>query len=153
MFSKPNEFVRPDLIFTYWIYLWFFAFVIAKYASSTSTTFVPNPSFALLVGIIENVFTVGYMLWIGAAHILWFILAVIMTKVVPFWLVFDRNQIFSRTPILDTAVLFVAYTAYLVVMGTNPVEVYLQILKSFEQNKIMTPFYFIMDWIQKHNFL
>lgn len=138
-------FIRPDLIFTYWIYLWFIVYLFIPKPS-----LVPNPSFALLVGILENIFTIGYLVYIGSAHTVWFALSAIVTKGVPFYLVFDRNQIFSKTPIVDTVVLFLAYTAYLFAVGTNPVEVYTQILDSFKKNLIKTPFYYIMDNIQSY---
>jgi len=142
------EFIRPDLIFTYWIYVWFIVYVIATKLTSSDTTkptIVPNPAFALLIGILENVFTIGYMIYVGAVHIGWFVLAVVLTKVVPFLVVFEPNRLFSRTPIVDTVVLFGAYTVYLLILGTNPLDVYWQILKSFEQDRIRTPFYFIMN--------
>ena len=140
-------FIRPDMIFTYWVLLWFFV-----YLAVPKPTIVPNPSFALLLGLVENAFTVVYMLYIGAAHLWWFLLSALVTKGVPFYLVFDRAQLFSRTPILDTALLFLAYTVYLLVLGTNPVEVYIQMLQSFDKkygNQIRTPFYYLMDKINR----
>jgi hypothetical protein len=159
--NSPNAFIRPDLIFTYWIYVWFLAYVVAsqlagpKDASSIRSeslpkdALVPNPAFALLIGILENVFTIGYMLWIGAPRIGWFVAAVVVTKVVPFWYVYEPARLFSSTPIKDTVILFAMYTAYLLVLGTNPIEVYKQILKSFEQDRIRTPFYYVMNLLSK----
>ncbi len=146
------DFIRPDLIFTYWIYVWFIVYVIAAKLTGGDTTkpsIVPNPAFALLVGILENVFTIGYMMYVGASRIGWFILAVVITKIIPFWIVFEPNRLFSRTPMVDTVVLFGAYTVYLLVLGTNPLDVYRQILRSFEQDRIRTPFYFIMNQFER----
>lgn len=140
-------FIRPDMIFTYWVLLWFFVYLFVP-----KPTIVPNPSFALLLGLVEHMLTAVYILYIGAAHLWWFLLSALVTKGVPFYLVFDRAQLFSRTPILDTALLFLAYTVYLLVLGTNPVEVYTQILDSFDKkygNQIRTPFYYLMDKINR----
>jgi hypothetical protein len=139
-------FIRPDMIFTYWVLLWFFVYWVMP-----KPTIVPNPSFALLVGLAENLAFVVYLVYIGAAHIVQFLLVVLITKGVPLYLVFDRAQLFSRTPVFDTVLLFVAYTVYLMVLGTNPVEVYRQIIDAFHaslnstKQQIRTPFYYIVD--------
>jgi len=143
-------FIRPDMIFTYWVLLWFIVYLVVP-----KPTIVPNPSFALLLGLVENLVFIVYLIYIGAAHIMQFFLVVLVTKGVPLYLVFDREQLFSRTPILDTVLLFLAYTLYLIVLGTNPVEVYMQILDAFHNSlngakeQIRTPFYYLMDKIKR----
>lgn len=72
--------LRPDLVFSYWIYFWFllYAFKLIKY----------SPKFALILGLIDNIIMLFLMLYFGTKRktIFYFIMINTFIKVLPLYL-------------------------------------------------------------------
>jgi hypothetical protein len=78
----PN---RPDLIFSYWIVLWFFLYI---------TKIIPyNPKYLFIAGIILAVFQVTIMLTYQKSftYIFAFVLANLLIKGIPLYMLYRRK--------------------------------------------------------------
>jgi hypothetical protein len=69
--------IRPDFILSYWIFLWYIAYILKI------TTI--SPKILFVIGIIENIWTM-FVIWGKATteNFIYFILVFIFTKVIPF---------------------------------------------------------------------
>ncbi len=97
--------LRADLVFSYWIYLWciLYAFKI--------TTF--SPKFPLILGLIDNIIMLGFMLVYGTSKetIFYFILINTLIKVVPLY--YLRFEQLKMKDIYFTVVLFIIFVLWL----------------------------------------
>jgi Na+/H+ antiporter NhaA len=97
--------LRPDMIFSYWIYLWYiiYVFKLTKY----------SPKFALGLGIIDNIIMLFMMIVFGTnkKSIGWFIFVNTMIKVIPFYTL--RKGRIQTTDLYFTAGLFIVFIIWL----------------------------------------
>jgi hypothetical protein len=97
--------LRPDLVFSYWIYLWYilYAFKITSF----------SPKFPLLLGLIDNLVMLILMLVYGTSKVTIFYFIIINTiiKVVPLY--YLRNQAINMKDIYFTIVLFGIFVIWL----------------------------------------
>ena len=97
--------LRPDLIFSYWIYVWYILFVFHYTEYS--------PKFALLIGVIDNIIMLILMLRYGTKTktIILFILVNTLIKIVPLY--YLRNNVLKWKDIMATLFLFVLFILWL----------------------------------------
>ena len=97
--------LRADLVFSYWIYLWYilYAFKI--------TTF--SPKFPLILGLIDNIIMLLLMLLYGTSKetIFYFIIINTLIKVVPLY--YLRNEPIKWRDIYFTVFLFILFIGWL----------------------------------------
>jgi len=97
--------LRPDLVFSYWVYFWFilYAFKITNY----------SPKFPLLLGLIHNIIMLLLMLLYGTSKrtIFYFIIINTLIKVVPLY--YLRNEVVIMKDILFTIILFIIFIIWL----------------------------------------
>jgi hypothetical protein len=97
--------LRADLVFSYWIYLWYilYAFKI--------TTF--SPKFPLILGLIDNIIMLLLMLVYGTSRetIFYFIIINTIIKVVPLY--YLRNEPIKWRDIYFTVFLFILFVGWL----------------------------------------
>lgn len=97
--------LRADLVFSYWIYLWYilYAFKITSF----------SPKFPLILGLIDNIIMLGLMLVYGTSRITIFYFIVInsIIKVVPLY--YLRNQVIKMNDVYFTAMLFGLFILWL----------------------------------------
>jgi hypothetical protein len=77
--------LRTDLVFSYWIYVWFilYVFKITSY----------SPKFALILGLVDNIIMLLLMIYFGSKGktILLFIIINTFIKVIPIY--YLRNEV------------------------------------------------------------
>ena len=97
--------LRVDLVFSYWIYLWYilYAFKITIY----------SPKFPLLLGLLDNIIMLILMLLYGTSSrtIFYFIVINTFIKVVPLY--YLRNEKIKAKDIYFTLYLFVLFIIWL----------------------------------------
>lgn len=97
--------LRADLVFSYWIYVWYilYAFKLTHY----------SPKFPLILGLIDNVIMLILMLLYGTSKrtIFYFIIVNTLIKIVPLY--YLRNESFKMKDIYFTAFLFVIFILWL----------------------------------------
>lgn len=97
--------LRADLVFSYWIYVWYilYAFKI--------TTF--SPKFPLILGLIDNIIMLFLMLVYGTSKrtIFYFIIINTLIKVVPLY--YLKNESIKMKDIYFTIFLFIIFVLWL----------------------------------------
>ena len=97
--------LRADLVFSYWIYLWYvlYAFKMIKF----------SPKFALTLGLIDNIIMLVLMFVYGTSTetIFYFIVVNTLIKIVPLY--YLRNEDFVRKDIYFTCFLFFIFSGWL----------------------------------------
>jgi hypothetical protein len=98
--------IRPDLIFSYWIYLWYilYIFKVVKY----------NPKFAIICGMIENLIILLLMCIYNTKKILivLFIIMFFILKLIPLYTIWNDN-IKLNDDIKNTSLLFIIYLVWI----------------------------------------
>jgi len=98
---------RIDFIFSYWIFAWYllYAFKIVNY----------NPRFALIIGIIENIFMLGLMFYYKTEKqlVLYFIIMVFLLKIIPIYTIWN-HKVYNKDRIA-TILLFIIFLGWRII--------------------------------------
>ena len=98
--------IRPDLIFSYWIYLWYilYIFKVLKY----------NPKLAIICGMIENLVIFILMCIYKTKKILvvLFIIMFVILKLIPLYTIWN-DKIHLNDDIKNTSLLFIIYLLWI----------------------------------------
>ena len=99
--------LRADLVFSYWIYLWYilYAFKITNF----------SPKIPLILGLIDNIIMLLLMLVYGTSKetIFYFIIINTLIKVAPLY--YLRNEPIKWIDIYFTIFLFVIFFGYILI--------------------------------------
>lgn len=133
---------RIDFIFSYWILFWYILY-ISKIIHCCS------PLFAILLGLVENLFLLIYISLNGASisTILKFIVIVIVMKGIPYYTL--RNEKITINDIILTMLLFLVYLFWLFINKINFIQIYQKVNNSLIKNKGDTPGIMLIDYILK----
>lgn len=135
--------LRADLVFSYWIYLWYilYAFKITNF----------SPKFPLILGLIDNIIMLLLMLVYGTSKetIFYFIIINTLIKVVPLY--YLRNEPIKWIDIYFTIFLFILFVVWLHLNKQSLVGNIKIIHDSLLYGKNKTPFMAILNKI-KNNF-
>jgi hypothetical protein len=123
--------MRFDLIFSYWILVWYIAYMV-KF-----TDYIPK--FVLIAGILENLVVLFYMVRFGSnmRTISRFIGVNTVIKVIPLYTV--RNDLIRMKDIIATGVYFFIYLCWLYVNEESLTGNYKKIMDSLIHNRDETP--------------
>ena len=135
--------LRADLVFSYWIYLWFILYVF-KF-----TTY--SPKFVIMLALIENAIMLVLMCLYGTSRetIFYFILINTLIKVLPYY--YLREQPIKTEDIYATIVIFIIFNIWLHINKQNLVGNVKLIHDSLIFGKNETPFMTLLEKI-KNNF-
>jgi hypothetical protein len=128
---------RPDLFFSYWIFLWFLFYFFHW------TTY--NPTFALIVAILENCIMVSFMYKTKIHTVVLFIIAMIVFKIIP---LFSINRSIHIRDIVAMILLFFIYCGWLYINGLTLNYPY-QVSKDVINNKVEFPFSSVIKSVLK----
>lgn len=133
--------IRIDLIFSYWVLLWFILYVFKL---------VPyNPLFWLWVALIENFLNIGLFIYYKRFEFLWAFIAVIfIIKVLPIW--YLRNTPIRINDMIFGLILFIVYYCWLIYNNSSLHKLYNATYDSIKNNKpsYTTPFIYFMNSIK-----
>lgn len=136
-----NDLVRPDLIFSYWIFIWFILYMldIVQY----------NPKFALSFALIFNIFQIGLMIYYKNKWLLIVIFSFVtfLIKGIPAWIL--RNNAYDMKQVLYICILFFMYIIWLIVNGTNPYNIMKATYNAIKHNKPFGPFSYFLNHLTK----
>jgi hypothetical protein len=143
---------RPDLLFSYWVLLWFFIY----YFSEKNTPFGQiihkwfNPTFALCFALSENVVTFFYILFVNPAPeiIVNYLIMMCVLKIFPLYLL--RNVLVIRWPTDITIFLgtFFVYIGYLYSNNMTVMNVYRRTITSITMGQNDTPLFAFLHQFQ-----
>lgn len=132
---------RLDLIFSYWIFAWYLLYItnIISY----------SPKFILILGIIENIILLFFIIQNGSTinTILKFIVINTCIKVIPYYTV--RNDIIQEKDIIASIMLFFLYIIWLYMNKETIIQKYKAIYSSLVQNKGDTPGMIAINYLWK----
>jgi hypothetical protein len=97
--------LRPDLVFSYWIYVWYLLYAVKL------TTY--SPKFPLILGVLDNAIMLIFMLVYGTSRrtIFYFIIINTLIKVMPLY--YLRNEPIKMKDIGFTILLFIVFILWL----------------------------------------
>jgi len=135
--------LRADLVFSYWIYLWYilYAFKITNF----------SPKFPLILGLIDNIIMLLLMLVYGTSRetIFYFIIINTLIKVVPLY--YLRNEPLKSRDIYFTCFLFILFVGWLHLNKQSLIGNLKVIHDSLLYGQDKTPFMALLNKI-KNNF-
>lgn len=100
---------RPDLLFSYWIFLWYIVYILG------GTTY--NPTFALLFAITFNLcMLINMLFYTDTITIIIFIFSISLFKIIPLFSI--RHSITNRD-MIATFVLAMFYLGWLYISGIS----------------------------------
>lgn len=152
-----NQSIPMDLIFSYWVYLWFVIYELVSFSSSKTKAnqYILkywNPLLALIFALIENVAMLIHLLyiWPSTTIVVKYIGMMILIKVWPIYQL-RNTKIEWKHDILNLSLIFLVYNLYLLVNNTNVIEVYEKTYNSIANDRNETPIFYtinrIMKWI------
>lgn len=134
--------IRADLVFSYWIYVWFILYIF-KF-----TTY--SPKFSLILGLFDNIIMLILMLYFGSKSktIIFFIAINTLIKVVPLY--YLRNQPLQIRDVYFTILLFIVFVIWLHINKQSLAGNLKLIHDSLLYNKFQTPFMSFFNKIAKN---
>jgi len=134
--------LRPDLVFSYWIYFWYilYTFKLINY----------SPKFPLILGLIDNIIMLILMLLYGTSKrtIFYFIIINTFIKVIPLY--YLRNETIYIKDIYFTFGLFVVFILWLHLNKQSLLGNIKLIYDSLLYGKNQTPFMSFINNIKKN---
>jgi hypothetical protein len=134
--------IRADLVFSYWIYVWFVLYILHF------TTY--SPKFSLILGLIDNIIMLILMVYFGSKSktIILFIIVNTLIKVIPLY--YLRNQPLKIRDVYFTIVLFIVFVIWLHINKQSLVGNLKLVHDSLLYNKFQTPFMSLFNKIEKN---
>ena len=129
--------IRPDYIFSYWIFFLFVAYLVypTKYT---------NPTILLTLGLIEQSLSIAYFIYIGISWstIFIFLINMFFIKVLPLYLIRRSKNKFN--PFFSLSVI-VVYFIYLKYHNQDFVKIYRDLNKSIIKGTNDSPFFYLLN--------
>ena len=99
---------RPDLIFSYWIFVWYLLYFFGFFK-------LYNPKFAIILGIIENMTILFLMIYYKTKFrlILLFLTMFLILKIIPIYTIW--NEKIKTNDIIFTFILFIIYLFWCII--------------------------------------
>jgi len=137
--------IRPDFIFSYWIFAWFLLYFFKV------TTY--NPKYLLLLGVLENLMTIiiGLYFRTSTIYIVYFIFIMIIMKVIPLYISWNNKNNFTslRRDLVASIFIFVLYSLWLHFNGTDVISIQRRIVNSIIEEKNETPILWAINAVSK----
>ena len=134
--------LRIDLVFSYWIYIWFILYIF-KYT-------IYSPKFALTLGLLDNIVLLFLMFTWGTSikTIIWFIIINTLIKIMPLY--YLRTEPYKMKDVYFTMGLFLIYIIWLHINNQSLVGNIKMIHDSLLYGKNETPFMNLLSKIENN---
>jgi hypothetical protein len=134
--------LRMDLVFSYWIYLWYilYAFKFIKY----------SPKLALTIGLVDNIIMLLLMIYFNSSikTIITFIIVNTFIKIIPLY--YLRNEHTKVRDVLFTCFLFLVFMLWLHINSQSLIGNLKLIHDSLLYNENKTPIMSLLAKIEKN---
>jgi hypothetical protein len=136
------EALRIDLVFSYWIFIWYLLYIF-KFISY-------SPKFSLTIGLVDNIIMFIMMLTYGTSYktIIYFIIINTFIKVIPLY--YLRNNLIKMRDVYFTIILFTIFIIWLHINSQSLIGNTKTIYDSLLYGKNKTPFIDFMNIIQNN---
>lgn len=128
--------IRPDFILSYWVFMWYVAYMVGVTKAS--------PKLLFEIGIVENLWTM-WIIWGHATteNFIYFVVVFLLTKVIP--LITIWNVPIKRVDIVASVVLVAVYGLWI---WMNRGAMSLSTIQSLKENKNETPGIFVFHRVK-----
>jgi|LauGreDrversion4_2_1035121.scaffolds.fasta_scaffold02683_18 hypothetical protein len=106
--------IRPDFIFSYWIFVWFILYFTHSITIS--------PKLWLWISLVENIVSIFFMLHSKFYYILRFIVINFFIKMIPLYLLWKEP--IRKSDIVYSGIVFIVYNLWLFINNMNVYIVY-----------------------------
>jgi hypothetical protein len=132
--------IRPDLIFSYWVLIWYVLYEINLISY--------NPKFWLIIAFITNFYNLYFMFYFKHYYmLLLFIIIIIVIKGIPIWTL--RNTPILAKDIIAGSVLFFIYYIWLAYNGESIYSLFRKFYIYIRDNNLnSTPFMYFLNSIK-----
>ena len=127
-------YIRSDYIFSYWIFIWFILYLLKL---------VPyNPKLIIILGIIEILFTLIYLILKNASirKITKFLIINIIIKFIPLLLIYKDPLM--KKDIYATIIFVLIYLIWMYINDVNVIKVYQKLINSYLEKNSHSGSYF-----------
>jgi fumarate reductase subunit C len=142
------DFIRPDLLFSYWIYLWFFIFYFTKGDSEFAQNihFYGNPVLVFILALVENIITLALLVAENVSFTILakFALMIVVIKGVPLYLLREQ-KIHIWRDLFVLSIIFLIYNIYLLLNDTDLIEIYKKTFYTIATGDRKTPFMWLIS--------
>lgn len=150
------EDITWDLIFSFWIDIWFVLYFFGSNFNHPVSRFVKremSPLFAFYLATAFNLLQLGGIIFKGvkAITIVQYIIMIIGMKFIPIAIMIYKN--YPVDPLHDLLVLFLVicvYLLYLYSRGTSVYEIYYKIEQSMVKGENKTPVFLLLEKIKNY---
>ena len=109
-----QKIIRPDFIFSYWIFVWSILYFTHMVTVS--------PKLWLIVALFENIISIFFMFKSNIYYIFRFIFINLFIKVVPLYLLW--NEPIRNVDIVYSGIVFIVYNIWLFINGETVYTIY-----------------------------
>ena len=127
---------RFDYLFSYWEFLWYTLYELKLISY--------NPKASIMFALFANLILLFVMMYYSYSYIFFFIMAVIVTKIIPLWRVW-KYPLYSKD-IYATLWLFMIYYVWLWINQVSLTTIFKTQLNHVQENKPVGPaMYFLSN--------
>lgn len=136
--------MRVDLVFSYWIFAWYllYIFKIIKY----------SPKFAIVIGILENILLLCFMIINGSNRrtIFYFVFINTFIKLLPLYTL--KTEKIHVKDVYAFFVLFLSYLVWIIINKQSLAGNYIMVYESLIHNTDEMPFLRFVNYVKtKYN--
>ena len=124
---------RFDLLFSYWIFVWYLLYILEIVKAS--------PKLALILGLIENLTLLYFMVFIQSQPfkiVFIFIIINICIKIIPLYTL-SNEKINIKKDVKNTSFVFILFIIWLLLLNRNVKKVRENLLQLFSKNHKINP--------------
>ena len=145
--------IRFDFLFSYWIIIWFLIYYFVGFTKGQTASYMfikqyLNPKVAILLALVENMFTFTLLLFNNPETIviIKYISMMFIMKGIPLYLLRNSNIHIMRDITIAIAV-FILYNIYLYVNDEDLVTIYKRTFYFVSTDSYNTPLYLVYKWV------
>jgi hypothetical protein len=149
-YTFKNGVLRPDFIFSYWIFVWFLIYLVSNIFFDKNI--IPAPLLELYIGFFVSLYGLFYLTsTISSTLTLMKFLAMLMAiKIIPLFITIYLSGTYKinlKSDLKKVLILLLIYFVYLVCWNVNAFDVYNYEGISIINNDNKTPFFYILSKI------
>jgi hypothetical protein len=149
-YTFKNGVLRPDFIFSYWIFVWFLIYLVSNIFFDKNT--IHSPLLELYIGFFVSLYGLSYLASTisNTLTLIKFLAMLMVIKIVPLFITIYLSGTYKinlKHDLKKVLILLLIYFVYLVCWNVNVFDVYNYEGISIINNDNRTPFFYILSKI------
>ena len=145
-YTFKNGVLRPDFIFSYWIFVWVLIYFISNILLNKNI--IPSPLLAIYIGFFVSLYGLSYLVSTISNNSIKFLVMLIVIKAIPLLITIYLSGTYKinwKYDLKKILILLLIYFVYLVCWNVNVFDVYNYEGISIINNDNKTPFFYILS--------